>query len=126
MEGEKIEPTMSLVDSSIETGAANDVNYQIKGEFIANGFKQNTLKHEKGTKFVQHSSYLLARSGRRNRIHLCRYQRLCNQRHHLPVRQGWQAYQIVRFGWYQSECHGICGLNRKRNLQPATFIKKRK
>ena len=47
-EGEIVEPTLSLIDSSIETGSEVDMDYQINGEFIANGFDKNTLKHEKG------------------------------------------------------------------------------
>lgn len=56
-EGETIEPTMSLVDSSIDSGSANDKNYQIDGEFVANKFEQNTLKHEKGTLSMLRENY---------------------------------------------------------------------
>ena len=47
-EGEEVFPTMSLVDSDIEAGSDNDFEYQINGEFIANGYEENTLRHEKG------------------------------------------------------------------------------
>ena len=46
-EGQYEEPKMNLVDSSIEAGSDNDKEYQIDGEFVANGFEQNTLRHEK-------------------------------------------------------------------------------
>lgn len=47
-DGEAVVPTASLVDSSIEAGSENDIEYQIKGEFVANGYEANTLSHEKG------------------------------------------------------------------------------
>ena len=56
-EGEKIEPTLSLVDSSIVAGSESDVNYQINGEFVANGFENNTLKHEKGVVSMLREEY---------------------------------------------------------------------
>lgn len=60
-EGEFAKPTMSLVDESIKAGDATDINYQIKGEFIANNFDANNLKHEKGIVSMvreEYSSYL--------------------------------------------------------------------
>ena len=56
-EGEMAEPTMSLVDSSIESGSDSDINYQINGEFVANKFEQNTLKHEKGVVSMLRENY---------------------------------------------------------------------
>lgn len=56
-EGEMAEATMSLVDSSIESGSENDLEYQINGEFIANGFEENTLKHEKGVVSMVREEY---------------------------------------------------------------------
>ena len=41
-------PTASMVDPNVEKGSENDIEYQIKGEFVANGFEQNTLSHEEG------------------------------------------------------------------------------
>ena len=41
-------PTASMVDSSIEAGSDADIEYQIEGEFVANGHENNTLSHEKG------------------------------------------------------------------------------
>ena len=46
--GEIKNATMSLVDSTIEDGSENDKEYSIKGEFVANGYEDNILKHEKG------------------------------------------------------------------------------
>lgn len=56
-EGESVEPTMSLIDSSISAGSDNDFEYQINGEFVANDFEQNTLKHEKGTISMLRQNY---------------------------------------------------------------------
>lgn len=56
-EGEEAEPTMSLVDSNIQAGSEADVNYQINGEFVANEFEQNTLKHEKGVVSMLRQEY---------------------------------------------------------------------
>lgn len=35
-------------EKKIEAGSEEDFKYEIAGEFIANGFEQNTLSHEKG------------------------------------------------------------------------------
>ena len=47
-EGEAENPKMSLIDSNIEADSDDDYEYSIKGEFVANKFNQNTLRHEKG------------------------------------------------------------------------------
>lgn len=60
-DGTEAEPTMSLVNSEIKAGEENDKKYQIKGEFVANDFETNTLKHEKGVVSMlraEYSSYL--------------------------------------------------------------------
>ena len=41
-------PKISLIDSSVEKDSESDYEYTINGEFVANGFEQNTLRHEKG------------------------------------------------------------------------------
>lgn len=41
-------PKISLIDNSIEADSDEDYVYEINGEFIANGFEANTLRHEKG------------------------------------------------------------------------------
>ena len=46
--GEVENPKISLIDSNIEKDSDGDYEYSIPGEFVANGFKQNTLRHEKG------------------------------------------------------------------------------
>ncbi len=46
--GEAENPKTSLIFDNVEAGSEYDYEYSIPGEFIANGFKQNTLKHEKG------------------------------------------------------------------------------
>ena len=56
-DGTEAEPTMSIVDSEIKYGAADDNKYQIKGEFVANGFEANTLKHEKGVVSMLREEY---------------------------------------------------------------------
>ena len=50
-------PTISLIDSSVEAGSENDYEYEINGEFIANNFEQNTLRHEKGVLSLNRSDY---------------------------------------------------------------------
>lgn len=47
-EGEDEAPTMSVISSEIEKDSEADYKYTIAGEFVANGFEQNTLRHEKG------------------------------------------------------------------------------
>lgn len=56
-DGTEAEPTMSMVYSEIQYGAADDNKYQIKGEFVANGFEANTLKHEKGVVSMLREEY---------------------------------------------------------------------
>lgn len=56
-EGEVANPTMSLVNSEISAGSEADTAYQINGEFVANGFDQNTLKHEKGVVSMVREEY---------------------------------------------------------------------
>lgn len=47
----------SYIIDSIEADSENDYNYAIEGEFIANGFEQNTLNHEKGTVTLLRNNY---------------------------------------------------------------------
>ena len=46
-------PTLSAIDSSIEKGSDADKEYTIVGEFTKNGYKKNTLKHERGVISIQ-------------------------------------------------------------------------
>lgn len=46
--GEVVDPTIGLISDDIEAGSDSDYEYTISGEFVANGFEQNTLRHEKG------------------------------------------------------------------------------
>lgn len=48
LEGEIDNPKTSLILDNVQADSEYDYEYTIPGEFIANGFKQNTLKHEKG------------------------------------------------------------------------------
>jgi peptidyl-prolyl cis-trans isomerase B (cyclophilin B) len=48
--------SLSAIDSSIEEGSDEDTDYNIKGEFIANGV-QNTLKHEEGVISMARGDY---------------------------------------------------------------------
>lgn len=41
-------PKISAIDKSIEADSENDKEYAIPGEFINNGYKQNTLRFERG------------------------------------------------------------------------------
>ncbi len=47
-EGEIDNPKTSLIFDNVEENSEYDYEYTIPGEFIANGYDQNTLKHEKG------------------------------------------------------------------------------
>ena len=41
-------PTLSSVDTTIQKDSEKDTEYNIKGEFVLNGYDENTLKLEKG------------------------------------------------------------------------------
>lgn len=72
-EGESDNPTISDIDKSVSnkteentdennveienTKLDNDYEYSIDGEFVANGFKQNTLKHKKGIVSMVRADY---------------------------------------------------------------------
>lgn len=56
-DGSVQEPTLSLIDSLVEKGSEKDVKYQIFGEFVANGFEKNALRHEKGIVSMIRSDY---------------------------------------------------------------------
>ena len=56
-EGNDDIPQASLVDSSIILDSENDFAYTIPGEFSANGFKENTLCHEKGIVTLIRNNY---------------------------------------------------------------------
>ena len=50
-------PKMSLIDDSIEPDSDEDYEYEINGEFVANKFDDNTLRHEKGIVSLNRSDY---------------------------------------------------------------------
>lgn len=50
-------PTLSSIRNDIEKGSKEDKKYSINGEFIANGFKQNTLAHERGIISMARADY---------------------------------------------------------------------
>lgn len=50
-------PTISAIDSSIEKGSEQDINYSINGEFVENGFDKNTLTLTKGMIAMARSDY---------------------------------------------------------------------
>ena len=50
-------PKLSAIDSKIEKDSDNDKEYAIKGEFLANDYKNNTLKFEKGVLAMARSDY---------------------------------------------------------------------
>lgn len=45
---EIVVPTVSQIDSNVKIGSEQDIKYQIPGEFVANGYEENILSHEKG------------------------------------------------------------------------------
>lgn len=50
-------PMLSLIDSEVQADSDDDYEYEINGEFIANQFEQNTLRHEKGVLSLNRSDY---------------------------------------------------------------------
>ena len=50
-------PKISTIDNTIEPDSENDYVYEIKGEFVANQFEANTLRHEKGVLSLNRSDY---------------------------------------------------------------------
>lgn len=54
-EGKIDYPTLSTLDESVSE--EDDYEYEIKGEFVANGFEANTLRHEKGTVSMIRADY---------------------------------------------------------------------
>ena len=56
-EGNVDNPKYSTIDSSIEADSDDDKDYEINGEFIANGYNQNTLSHKKGIVSMVRADY---------------------------------------------------------------------
>lgn len=56
-EGEYKNPTMSQIRDDVNEGSDADFEYSIKGEFVANNFTKNTLKHEKGVVSLIRNNY---------------------------------------------------------------------
>lgn len=56
-EGEAENPMASLIFDEIEAGTEADYEYSINGEFVANGFNQNTLNHKKGIVSLIRNNY---------------------------------------------------------------------
>ena len=57
-EGNVVNPKVSDVDKSVaEDSTANNYEYSIDGEFVANNFKSNTLKHQKGIVSLVRTDY---------------------------------------------------------------------
>ena len=50
-------PTLRSIDTSIEKDSAEDIEYNIKGEFIVNGYETNTLKLAKGVIAMARNDY---------------------------------------------------------------------
>lgn len=50
-------PTLSAIDKSIEVGSDKDKEYNIEGEFIANSYKTNNLRHERGVISMARQDY---------------------------------------------------------------------
>ena len=55
--GEIQNPKLSLINPDVEADSDDDYEYSIKGEFVANGFNQNTLRHEKGVVTLLRQDY---------------------------------------------------------------------
>ena len=56
-DGEYKNPTMSQIADDIKEGSDADFEYSIKGEFVANDFTKNTLRHEKGIVSLIRNNY---------------------------------------------------------------------
>ena len=50
-------PTLSAIDKNIEDGSTEDKQYAIPGEFIKNGYTNNTLRHDRGVISMARSDY---------------------------------------------------------------------
>ena len=50
-------PTLSYIDTSIEKDSDGDIEYNIDGEFMENGYENNTLKLEKGVIAMARNDY---------------------------------------------------------------------
>ena len=50
-------PSLSAIDKSIEKGSSADIKYNIDGEFVQNGYENNTLKLEKGVIAMARGDY---------------------------------------------------------------------
>ena len=50
-------PTLSYIDNSIEKDSDRDTEYNINGEFVKNGYEENTLKLEKGVIAMARTDY---------------------------------------------------------------------
>ena len=48
---------LSAIDKSVIEGSAEDITYNINGEFLINGYKNNTLKLEKGVIAMARTDY---------------------------------------------------------------------
>lgn len=57
VDNELARPTTSFIDSNITAGSSDDYEYQINGEFVANGYDNNTLKHERGVVSMLRENY---------------------------------------------------------------------
>ena len=51
-------PTVSDIDTSVTSGSETDYEISIKGEFVANGYENNTLRFEEGTVGLYRASYI--------------------------------------------------------------------
>ena len=56
-EGNSDNPKLSTIDKTVQENSENDYSYSIDGEFVANNFKQNTLKHKKGVVSLVRADY---------------------------------------------------------------------
>lgn len=50
-------PTLSAINKSIEEGSTKDTEYNIEGEFIANNYKVNNIRHERGVISMARQDY---------------------------------------------------------------------
>lgn len=62
-DGNVADPTVNLIDPNVAADSEENFEYTIPGEFNANGYKDNTLRHEKGVLSLIRNDYTQSITG---------------------------------------------------------------
>lgn len=62
-DGNVVNPTVSLINQNVAEDSDENFEYTIPGEFHANGYKDNTLRHEKGVLSLIRNDYTQSVTG---------------------------------------------------------------